>query len=59
MARFAPGQKIEYKTWDGDWYTGTIVDGPDSFGDYSIDATVYEYSPQYVTRSAQTIREVA
>ena len=57
MARFTIDQKIEYKTWDGRWESGIISEGPDAQGDYIIDATIVEYRPEYVTRTAGTIRE--
>lgn len=54
---FSIGQTVEYKTHDGRWYSGTIVEVPGSpTGDYIIDATVVEYRPNYVTRSASYIR---
>lgn len=58
MNMFSIGQTVEYKTHDGRWYSGTIVEVPDSpTGDFIIDATVVEYRPNYVTRSASYIRE--
>lgn len=57
MARFTEGQKVEYKTWDGSWETGTISEGPNQYGDYIIDVTVYDYDPRFVTRTTGTIRE--
>lgn len=53
---FNVGDKVQYKSIEGYWLNG-IVDAyyPDT-ETYIIDATVYDYRPQYVNRTADLLR---